>query len=258
MESRDAEEVVEMLARRSEILRTARDGPRPKRALVEDHDVSRSTVDRAVRELESAGFLERRDGDVSLTLSGRLALDGYEELVDALTGLNEAEPILETLPADTSFCVELLRGATVVESEPHAPHRPVSVLDDILQQSTTVLSYSTMVVPELVERYRDVALGGDCSLEVVANPPVVDTLVTDYAEPLDEAIQSGNVELYETANEGPRYSFLVADRGGDDWVGATLHGERGITGVLENDRDEAVEWLLDRYEALRSDAERLA
>lgn len=258
MTARDVESTAMLVARRYEFLRSVRDEPQTKRSLVQRRDVSRSTVDRAVRGLESEGLLERREGRVRLTLAGRLALDAYERFADALVGIDEAGPVLETLPSDAAFDVDLVRGADMVEAESHAPHRPIEALDDLLADATYVRTYATMVIPEIVTTFRDRLVEGNCTVEVVADEPVVDALVSEHATALDDAIRTGQLELYETAASTPAFTFLVADREGGGCVGATIHGERGVTVLLKNDRSAAIEWLLERYDSLREGAERLA
>jgi len=54
-----AVEVVELLARRATLLRLLRERPRLKRELAEELSVSRSTVDRAVRNLEATDYVAR-------------------------------------------------------------------------------------------------------------------------------------------------------------------------------------------------------
>lgn len=68
----------EVLLRRSAVVERLSVQPTAKRELVDRLDVSRSTVDRAVREIESAGLAECRDGGVGLTLCGRLATAEFE------------------------------------------------------------------------------------------------------------------------------------------------------------------------------------
>lgn len=69
--------------------------------LVRSLDVSRSTVDRAVRRLESEGIVERRASGYGLTLVGRLVYEEYLTFTERTTGLLDAAPVFEALPADT-------------------------------------------------------------------------------------------------------------------------------------------------------------
>lgn len=71
-------DVIEVLLRRHAVVERLSVQPTAKRDLVDGLDVSRSTVDRAIRETESVGLVERRDGGVSLTLCGRLAVAEFE------------------------------------------------------------------------------------------------------------------------------------------------------------------------------------
>jgi predicted transcriptional regulator len=70
-------DVRQLLSQRADALSRLLDADRTKNELTEELDVSRSTVDRAVRELESNGLVRREGGTVTATLSGRLAYDSY-------------------------------------------------------------------------------------------------------------------------------------------------------------------------------------
>lgn len=89
------------------------DGPSYKRDLVASVDRSRSTVDRAVRELEAAGLVERADGGYVATVAGQLAAEEYRTATDSLATVEAAVAALEPLPYDARLSGELLADATV-------------------------------------------------------------------------------------------------------------------------------------------------
>jgi len=72
---RDGDDLPSLVGRREPTLRLLSDGPTTNRDVIDALEVSRSTVTRALRELEEAGFVGRRDGGYATTLAGRFALE---------------------------------------------------------------------------------------------------------------------------------------------------------------------------------------
>ena len=77
----DVDDRIDLVAKRVDLLEALAAGPRYKPALVEATGDSRSTVDRAIRELEAAGLIERTDEGFWATLAGRLAAERYRAFV---------------------------------------------------------------------------------------------------------------------------------------------------------------------------------
>jgi len=71
-------DTIEVLLGRSGVVERLSVEPTAKRDLIDGLDVSRSTVDRAIREIESLGLVESGDDGVTFTLCGRLAAEEFE------------------------------------------------------------------------------------------------------------------------------------------------------------------------------------
>ncbi len=91
--------------------------PLYKRDLVAAVDRSRSTVDRAVRELEDAGLVERVDGGYVATVAGRLAAEEYRAATASLAAVEGAIAALAPLPHDVSVSSALLTGAAITTAD---------------------------------------------------------------------------------------------------------------------------------------------
>jgi predicted transcriptional regulator len=70
--------IIDTLSQRIRFIECLLDGPKDKQEFVEELDVSRSTVDRAVRELEALEFIEYRNASYCLTLYGQLVVQEYQ------------------------------------------------------------------------------------------------------------------------------------------------------------------------------------
>lgn len=254
--SEDAAEFARLLVRRAPMLRTLAGGTTTKAALAEAHDVSRSTVDRAVRRLESAGAVERRDGGVALTLVGTLALSAYDSYRADLEGLAACCHAVEGIGRDAPVTLDLLRGADVHAAPSKTPHRPVAAMVDLVEDAVRVETYATMVLPELFEAYVEGVVDGALTIEAYVERDALGALVTDFGARLGDALDTGRVSLAETTVGLPFYlaRFDLAD---GRRVVVVACGDHGVDYLLVNDTAAAVAWADERLAAVAADADPL-
>lgn len=244
------------VSRRRRLLAALEDGPASKAALADALDCSRSTVDRAVRELESLELLDRDADGVRLTVPGRLALAECRRSADVLETVCEAGPHLECLPADAPLDRRLFEGATVHEPEPHAPNELVEEIAELLDGAALFRCLSGAErTPLFRERIYERTVGGDLDAEAVFTDDLVAYLLASIPETLREVIVRGGFDVYARPSvpyslallEGPdgRYTFVVA---ADD---------REVRAVVRNESPAAFEWGMAVYRRYRAGATRL-
>jgi len=247
----DPERFARLLVDRASFLRTLAEGAVSKRELADAHDVSRSTVDRAVRDLEATGAVERRDGVVALTLVGRLGLaahDAFRADVDALAGAAS----LSALPATASVTLDVVRGAEIIDADSKTPHRPVSVLTDLLAEAVRVELYATRVLPEAMDTLcRRVDTG--LVLDAYVVPDVLDALFVDFRAPIETILQSETVTLFEAEPTYP-FGLILCHLPDGRRVACLACGDRGVALLLVNDTREALAWARERLDRVASSA----
>ncbi|WP_135821149.1 helix-turn-helix transcriptional regulator [Halostella litorea] len=91
-------DILAVLDGRGDVLDSLREEPKDKRALEADLDVSRSTVDRALRELETAGLVDRDGGRYLPTATGRLLVREYRRFESTAAAVARLEPFLKWVP----------------------------------------------------------------------------------------------------------------------------------------------------------------
>ncbi len=238
-----------VVARRGRVLRSAgSDGVR-KRDLVDDLDVSRSTIDRGIRELEGIGLIERVDGTYRRTLPGRLALEEYDAFRSRMGGLVESSEALSELPSDVEFDAAVLDDAEIVHAQRHSPHVPVSRLGDIVSRATHVRAIAPAVMPQQVETYRESIVERELTADVVLADAVVGRLVSAHRDALEETLATGRLSL-RRADETIPYSLLVADTPDGSEVGVLVYGDGGGRVFIGNGAPAAVGWaheLIDEH-----------
>lgn len=204
-------DILELLMRRSDLLQAIADEPREKRDLVRDLDVSRSTIDRGVRELRNLDLVRYSDGYV-LTPIGRLAFGIYRRCRRRIRLLLEFEPLFRWLPESAfgeppEFDVDWLADADLATPDAGDPftiiNRHVQTLS-AADRFDAMLPVTTRYSLE-VGRERVVEHGAEITL--VVTPAVADAFEhsEDHAPLWADMVETGRVELYVYDGTLPYY-----------------------------------------------------
>ncbi|WP_435097460.1 helix-turn-helix transcriptional regulator [Halarchaeum sp. P4] len=247
----DPEWFARLLVQRVPYLRSLATESATKAELADELDVSRSTVDRAVRDLESANAVERREGGVALTLVGRLALTAYDDFYADLLALTDCAALTD-LDVEAPITIDTLRGADVVDAPSNAPHRPVSTLVDFIEDAVHVSLYSSMVLPTVLDTLVQ-RIDEGLTVDAYLDGDALDALLSDYAAILPDVLETGRIRLAETTADYC-FDFALIDRLGGEQVAVVACGGSGIDSLLVNDTADALEWARTRLDAVAADA----
>ena len=238
--------VLPLFARRESLLTLLRDGPQSKSELVGSLDVSRSTVDRCIRELESAELVARVDGGFQLTLAGRLLLTEYERYRERATGVVRSQTLLSVLPPDTDIDAAALRGASVTLADRTAPYLPAEEYIEAVQGADQVDHITTALSPQYVEGFREAIVNLGVDIRLAATESVARRLVTEHQDALTELFESG-MTMRELAAP-PSYSLGIVESGDRVSAHYLVYATDGIRGRIETDHPEAVDVARDTFE----------
>lgn len=241
------------VARRSGVLRAVVDGPATKPDLDEALPVSRSTIDRSLRELEDAALVTRDDGGYRGTLAGRLALAEHDRYRQRLDGLDDAASLLSTVDPDADLDPAMFADARVVESTRASPQRPIEALYDHVERATRVKGFAPAVHPQQVETYHEQVVEEGMAIDIVVTAEALERLVTDYGGRFEEAMALDRVSFWEAAGQLP-YSVTVAETPEGALAGLLVNAADGIRGCVMNDDPAAVAWAERRFERERAAA----
>lgn len=237
---------IPVVARRVEFLERLQAAPAHKPDLVEALDHSRSTVDRAVNELETAGLIARRTEGYVTTQAGRLAADRYRAFLADERRILAARDVLEAVPPEYEVPMSLVTNAT--DASTTGPYR---LFEHLAERLRTADRYRT-VLP----RFSDSRLLRLCHARAVRDgTPVTIHTTADELSRLREEFPYVVSELADspafTARTGdvPRMGLVLADDGDRE---LTLVGYEGddIAGFLHTDDPDAVEWATGVYESV--------
>jgi len=185
--------------------------PRQKCELADDLEESRSTIDRALRELEDAGFVERADRGYRTTLTGELALEAYRRYSARLDGLVAARDALDSLPTDAALDGALFEEATVSLPTSCSPHAPVEALESLLDGADHARVFATAVIPAYVDIYYEQIVEEGMTADIVCAEGVLDWILARREEQLTAIAGCDGVTLWETSADRA-VSLVVTER----------------------------------------------
>jgi len=253
----DADEVLDVVTSRTELMHSLASDWKRKRDLTDALSVSRSTVDRGVRDLVDAGLAEREGDRYRLTVAGQLALSEYEQFTGRVDGALSARELLESMAGDVDVDPVVLDGATVVVRQSDDGGDPVAAVDDFLRRAAHVEAVLPAVSSGVVTALRDRLVEADASATVVLSDAALARLTSRHAAALEAMLETGRMTCL-LADETPPYSLLLGDVAAGEEFCLAVHEDDRVAGVLLNDTLDAVEWARTRFERYADSARPLA
>jgi len=239
--------LVDLLRRRGDLLRRVDAGGTRKAELTAESDVSRSTVDRGIRDLAEEGLVCRDDGRYRRTLAGDLALATYDDLLETFDALVRAGPALSELPPNTPFDPALLTGADVVVATQADPARPGRAQRRHVERATHQRALASTAPSSRVDVYHDAVVEDGLTGEFLVSRRVLDLLVEDHAAALEGALSTGRVSL-RVADSLPPYGLSISETPEGPIVGLIVHNRSGADAFLSTTAEAAVAWAERTFE----------
>lgn len=205
-EQRPVTEVIETVNRRIDVLEELLAKPTNKRTLEEHLDVSRSTVDRAIRELELFELVEFVDGTYRVTTYGRLVVQEYREFERTRRVLTEFRPFLQHAPASAfDFDFRHLADAELFVPEAGDPYAMINRHVRALNRMDAERVLLPVTGLHAHEAAHEAIVHGDARGEVIVGPEVVETWQSNpqYVDLTEELIATGRFEIFVCDGEIP-------------------------------------------------------
>lgn len=231
------EEIVALALRRREILASLEE-PLTKRELVEKLDISRSTVDRAIRQLEVEGLVTWADDSYRLTAVGRGMRSALERLLAVSDGIDSVVEGVGPIPTDIAFPPSLLADGTVRSVTPGDHGLPRSLRERIETADDIGLVTPAETAPAVLACCRELS---DCHIDAVIESSFVDEL----AERLPGIARwiAGSDRIQLRSSDVPPLAVLVIATGDESTVVVVAYDDNGqVTGCLESSDADTVEW----------------
>lgn len=243
------DDVRQLLGQRADALSMVLEGDRTKSELTEGLGVSRSTVDRAIRELESSGLVQREGGTVTATRAGRLAYDSYRRYCEETEHVAEFGDLLSHLPPSAEVGHEMLDGATAYRSEPPATGRPANEVTALIAQGTRMHACASVINDSAAaEQFHRMITERDGRGSVVYTSTLADHVRDEYFEIHHDMAATGQFQAFEV--DRLPYELFVIETDETVTAAVLVYSESGtIRGAILNDTDAAVAWAEETFES---------
>jgi tetratricopeptide (TPR) repeat protein/predicted transcriptional regulator len=256
----DAErrESMKLIADRCDLLECMATAPQEKCDLVAGVSSSRSTVNRAVRELEVAGLVVRTSAGYTTPPSVRRATTEYCAAIERISDILAARDVLAGVSPDCPIDTALLTDAAV-ESTVDAPpyHLPAGVCEQFTAAERVRMFLPALATPQLLDCCHRGVVQEGLTLELVTTPGLFETLTAEFPGPL-AAMTAEKAGPFTAcvADESAQPSFgLIIAEGATTTVSVITYGEkRTINGIIHNKTYNSVQWAEKCYARVRDEA----
>lgn len=241
-----SDHVIELAGHRQHVLDYLRDGPSPKRAVIDSLNLSRSTVDRAIAELTDATLVRKRDGGYETTVTGVIALRLSRRTERNAKALETTAPMLLPLWKEQPIAMGYLRGAEGTLLRESESVTPLSGLRSTLRNASSVRALLPAIpATDHLDLLRSRVLRDGTAVRLVCSDDLFDRLREQHPGWLREFVVEGAGEL-ATASV-PEPALYVADIADRTVVFLLVYDGEVPHALLRNDTEEAVAWAEDLF-----------
>ena len=243
---------IEIVARREPTLTQLVEEPLQKPGLVDALDQSRSTVDRAIGELEGAGFVTRTRDGYGATTTGRLALERFRQFVAEQEAVVDASDVLAALPPEPELPLSLCEHGRVEQLD-----SPYHLFDRLAAELRDADRYRA-ILPEVVDSRHlrlchRLIVEGALDGELLVAHERLRALGHEYPTLCAELVDEGALRVLA---DPPSFALsLITSRHEsvpETTVRVVSYGDP--VGVLETPDTETIEWAREYYEQCQIDS----
>ncbi|KAB1197798.1 MULTISPECIES: tetratricopeptide repeat protein [Haloferax] len=246
-------DLIELVFDRFDFLRVLDGNRLDKPELADTLGYSRSTVDRAVRELDTFGLVVEGNRGYTTSLKGGYLLTLFRSYRDDLQDVLELDPVLVEETTDYPLPIDVVVGSDVEFSSGPSPDRPIERLGDRFD-STSHGSFVFARRPNhaYTERLTEwVAAGHSC--RIVAPESVVTALWREFPVLLETMQNAPNCSI--RTGDVPPFSLTLTVTDGTTLLSVVDYDESERPRCVVNNTSEAgVAWGRRRIESLWKDA----
>lgn len=243
--------MITTIIQRSDVLECVLEEPRDTRTLVDELDISRSTVNRSVRDLEQLGLIAYRDGHYHVTLSGRLAfheLWNYAQCLESILGVQE---VLNNLDEDCDIDARAVVEADVVVPEPAASHVIGEHIEELIRRADQWRGVAyAQSHPGVMDLFHEQIMEEGMTVDVVFRKELWEYARSAYPEKLDTWRDTGRVRAF-TADD-LSFGLQLIKLGPTKHVCILAYNSADqLQGLLVNESRPAIDWAEETYRKYR-------
>jgi predicted transcriptional regulator len=252
-----ADQALRTLLERRALVAALRDGQKDKRTLVDHLEVSRSTVSRALKDLQSHHLVERSNGTFETTAYGDLLFEEFDTLLETASSAWRIRDVLDQVPTEAlGFELSHLTDADVTTPTTTNPSAPIERVVELKRQATHVRSLAAGRSPGALDAHERAAEASDHTFESVVTDELVEWLVTEAGrqDTLTGLLEADGVAVFVYDGDIPVPLGIT-----EDVVFFGLESAEGApVALVESTNSRVREWAADTFESCRAAATKLA
>ena len=257
MYSSETAEFIGVLLKRRDFLEALFENPQSKRSLEDSLDTSRSTVNRAVRELAAVDLIEQTStNSYCVTEFGQLIYNQWKSTETIVDSLRTSDALKSSLPTGEHGEAVAFCNAEITVPSHHDTDRPQRRFLECLQQADRFKGILPKITSCHVELLSHRSSVGPYETELVTVPGVIDVLSTTYNQRFGKICRADTFDLY-VSNEHFPFGLMLFDSQERCQLGLILYDMSGISGFVANSDTTAIGWGNQWYERHRKRAKRI-
>jgi len=241
------------LRKRNQVLKALDDNSQSKFELTDNLNVSRSTIERAIRTLQELGCIRKQNKKYHTTTSGKLALDTYQDYVEMTEELTELHEIINSLPDSISIDREFIRGASKNIANPQVPETALRESNELLHSATKLTGLAPLSLPSYPDLLQSKIQENGLDVELIIEQDILESLHQVRGESFADFVEHENTNLFTTSDSLPCAIWIMETPEGD-YAGITVYNQGSVQAVLINDSNDAIEWARSVYDVYQKNS----
>ena len=204
------------------------------------------------RDLEEQGIIERRDGEYKFTMYGLFVVNKFRNILATYETFIKVRPLLLSLPTETDLTMNVLEQAEVTVPEEYAPLEPLRYCEEEIRDASELKVILPTLLPRQLEFLAEQVTTSTLECDLIVREAAVEVLLTSYAEYLEAFLDAdGRCRVWSTTDP-TEYGVLLIDADVVHIIGYSRDG--GLTAVITNDSNVAVEWAENVFVQCRQES----
>ena len=253
-EEDDVYDILSIVEKRSDVLAQLSEEPLYPRDLVEELELSRSTITRALGTLEELDLVEKQNGKYVATRFGELSVRRFQNYRTEIKTLVSTKSLVQAFPEADPPPIELIEGADIVLRSEHGAFKPPEVVEKTMRENKrdTIAYFPTIINPNLPRVWYRNAVDIGNEMAIVLNEETYNRLKTEYDDELSTIAARSASSLY--VGDGPAFGLICVDTDDGFTVLIVIYSEGGIEGTIVNQSIELHKWVKGLFDRIRGEA----
>lgn len=202
-------DLLQKVIKHDDLLSSLASGVADRRLLTEELSASRSTIYRAINELQDEGFVEKVEGVYTLSRTGSEIFTKYQQYCGITTSLLKIQQSPSILPSAQFFDSWMLHNADLIFPESYAPRKPLSHVEEMVSDSSSIRLFLPVLPPGTLECLSQQIEENQLDLSLLLGSASSSYLYTHHKIPFETILTRTN--NFITLKDPPNIGLLLKE-----------------------------------------------